>query len=123
MALEDQERKRRAAQSQKRYKASEKGKATQARFYRSKAKREESKRWRTKNKWKVVCHRLTHKAIKAKRLLRKPCAVCQIHLAFAHHDDYTKPLSVKWLCALHHVRYHKGTLTKEELACANACSL
>lgn len=28
----------------------------------------------------------------------------------AHHEDYTKPLEVVWLCRLHHLRYHGVTL-------------
>lgn len=29
--------------------------------------------------------------------------------ANAHHDDYAKPLEVRWLCALHHQRHHADT--------------
>ena len=38
----------------------------------------------------------------------EPCEVCgtkkKIH---RHHDNYLKPLEVRFLCPLHHVRYHK----------------
>jgi hypothetical protein len=37
----------------------------------------------------------------------QPCEVCgsekHIH---AHHDDYDKPLNVRWLCAAHHHQWH-----------------
>jgi hypothetical protein len=40
-------------------------------------------------------------------LIRRPCEVCglgrRIH---AHHDDYTQPLVVRWLCTQHHKQHH-----------------
>lgn len=34
-------------------------------------------------------------------LVRQPCEVCGSK-AQAHHNDYSKPLEVRWLCPLHH---------------------
>lgn len=46
-------------------------------------------------------------AIRDKKLFKEPCEVCgteeRIH---AHHDDYLKPLNVRWLCASHHRQWH-----------------
>jgi hypothetical protein len=49
---------------------------------------------------------------KAKRqglLIPQPCEVCgtteKIH---AHHDNYSKPLDVRWLCQLHHMQHHRS---------------
>jgi hypothetical protein len=39
-------------------------------------------------------------------LVRKPCEVCG-EKAEAHHDDYAKPLDVRWLCFKHHREWHK----------------
>lgn len=48
-------------------------------------------------------------AIRRGILSRRPCEVCgaerHIH---AHHDDYAKPLEVRWLCAKHHIEAHGG---------------
>lgn len=41
---------------------------------------------------------------------RKPCEVCGATKVEAHHDDYTKPLDVRWLCKRHHAEVH----TREE---------
>ena len=40
------------------------------------------------------------------RLERKPCEMCGCNKADAHHDDYAKPLDVRWLCRKHHARWH-----------------
>ena len=46
------------------------------------------------------------RAIKAGRLLRQPCEVCGEAKVHAHHDDYGKPLDVRWLCPAHHREHH-----------------
>jgi hypothetical protein len=38
---------------------------------------------------------------------RQPCEICGAK-AEAHHDDYTKPLEVRWLCFKHHREWHKN---------------
>lgn len=37
---------------------------------------------------------------------RMPCEICGAK-AEAHHDDYEKPLEVRWLCFKHHREWHK----------------
>src|SRR6185437_11420837 len=41
------------------------------------------------------------------RLVRQPCEVFGFkrHVV-AHHDDYAKPLEVRWLCRSHHTLHH-----------------
>lgn len=39
-------------------------------------------------------------------LERQPCEICG-GPAEAHHDDYDKPLEVRWLCFEHHREWHK----------------
>lgn len=43
----------------------------------------------------------------AQCLKRKPCEVCGTPNALAHHEDYSQPLKVKWLCPQHHADRHK----------------
>lgn len=44
-------------------------------------------------------------ALQTGKLVRQPCEVCGTK-AQAHHDDYSKPLEVRWLCARHHAQHH-----------------
>ena len=41
-------------------------------------------------------------AIKDGRIQRGRCEECGEENAQAHHDDYSKPLEVRWLCRKHH---------------------
>ncbi|HEB29231.1 MAG TPA: hypothetical protein ENI05_16015 [Porticoccus sp.] len=41
-------------------------------------------------------------AIKTGKLVQGPCEVCGSTGVYAHHEDYDKPLEVRWLCTLHH---------------------
>jgi hypothetical protein len=37
---------------------------------------------------------------------KKPCEICGEPKSEAHHEDYSKPLEVKWLCFVHHREAH-----------------
>ena len=45
-------------------------------------------------------------AIRDGRLQAKSCQVCGCEITHAHHDDYSKPLDVRWLCPRHHNEWH-----------------
>lgn len=40
------------------------------------------------------------------RMKRGNCEVCGIANAHAHHNDYARPLEVRWLCRKHHDELH-----------------
>jgi hypothetical protein len=46
-------------------------------------------------------------AIRNGKLKRQLCEVCG-EKAHAHHEDYSKPLDVRWLCPTHHMRLHNN---------------
>ena len=59
-------------------------------------------------KYKEAVRKLTARKIKQGVLIRQPCEVCSTEIDVqAHHDDYTKPLDVRWLCRKHHLEHHK----------------
>ena len=43
------------------------------------------------------------RAINKRVLIRQPCEMCGERKSHAHHDDYSKPLEVRWLCERHHI--------------------
>jgi len=45
-------------------------------------------------------------AVRDKRLIKQPCAVCGSLKVEAHHTDYSRPLDVIWLCRGHHLEQH-----------------
>jgi hypothetical protein len=47
------------------------------------------------------------RALREGKLTKEPCEICGCIKAEAHHDDYSKPLSVRWLCDKHHKEFHK----------------
>jgi len=56
------------------------------------------------NKNKATC--IVFRAIKNGKLSRQPCVICGSKKVHAHHDDYAKPLNVRWLCVAHHSQWH-----------------
>lgn len=64
------------------------------------------KRRRSRFPHKDKAHYLVGNAIRDGRLIRQPCEVCGDAQAQAHHDDYFKPLDVRWLCFVHHREVH-----------------
>jgi ribosomal protein S27AE len=73
-----------------------------------KARRQQLRQdWVARNADKRSAHVAVGNAIRDGRLFRQPCERCGSPKAEAHHDDYTKPLDVRWLCRKHHAERHK----------------
>jgi hypothetical protein len=50
--------------------------------------------------------RWVNAAIAKGRMIRGACEVCGAPKADGHHEDYSKPLVVRWLCRVHHAKIH-----------------
>ena len=51
-------------------------------------------------------HNAVQKAKMSGKLAKKPCEICGASFVHAHHEDYSKPLDVIWLCPKHHRWVH-----------------
>jgi len=63
------------------------------------------KEWREKYPNKYKAHNMVNNAIRDGKLFSEPCK-CGKESEHAHHDDYLKPLNVRWLCAACHSKWH-----------------
>lgn len=67
-----------------------------------------TKEYRERFPRKYKAHSIVNRAIRSKKLHREPCEKCgAIENVHAHHDDYLKPLNIRWLCPVHHNEWHK----------------
>lgn len=64
------------------------------------------KRWANANREKMRAHAVVRQALRKGELKRGKCEVCQSLRCEAHHDDYAKPLEVRWFCRQHHQQLH-----------------
>lgn len=82
----------------------------------------------------VVRHRKLHpdrykarravsNAIRDGRLVRGPCERCGwVGKTHGHHDDYSKPLDVRWLCFRCHIGHEHGNILEERSEVPSAAS-
>ncbi len=62
--------------------------------------------WRAQDKRRSAAHNAVARAIRNGILKRIPCESCGNPQFVAHHDDYDKPLDVRWLCYACHRQHH-----------------
>lgn len=82
----------------KRYQRTPEGKAAHARALRGYQDRCPEKKRATVT---------VNNAVRDGRLFKQPCEICGEQKVEAHHDDYSKPLEVRWLCIKHHKEHHR----------------
>ena len=73
---------------------------------RREVRRKQSLRYRKVNREKCLCRAETTRMIKVGEIQREVCCKCG-EKAEAHHEDYSNPLQVTWLCRKHHRELHK----------------
>jgi hypothetical protein len=57
---------------------------------------------------KNAARQAVSRGLRSGKISRKPCEVCGSIRVQSHHDDYSKPLAVKWLCFKHHREREHG---------------
>lgn len=65
------------------------------------------RRFIERNPVKRAAHVAVGNALRDGKLARLTCEKCGNEKSHAHHDDYSKPLDVRWLCTTHHAEWHK----------------
>lgn len=68
--------------------------------------KERTKRYKKENPDKTSAHKKVQRALKRGTLVKGVCEICGEYKTEAHHEDYSKPLNVKWLCSPCHHRLH-----------------
>lgn len=65
---------------------------------------------RARDKKKTLARGIIRQLIYFGRLSRGSCSCCGRPDAEAHHEDYSKPRVIVWLCRQHHADVHSGKL-------------
>lgn len=70
--------------------------------------------WRAQSPDKYRARTAVGNALRDGRITKTPCEVCGALKVQAHHDDYAKPLDVRWLCfRCHREHGHGQTVTAD----------
>ena len=82
--------------------------ATEKAWREANPDRVKAKHARKKKRWpeKVAARNAVIHAVVAGKLIRQSCEICGSSEVHGHHDDYSKPLEVRWLCLKHHTEHH-----------------
>lgn len=68
--------------------------------------------WQLRNPEKRRAHEILNRAVRRGEVSRQPCEVCGATATVdGHHEDYSRPLEVTWLCRTHHKRRHRRKIT------------
>jgi hypothetical protein len=69
--------------------------------------RDNKARYRLRHRDKHLAHKAVQTAISRGKIQRSRCEICGSKDSHAHHDDYSKPLSIRWFCKKHHEAHHR----------------
>lgn len=92
----------------RRYNRSKKGEQHRREYYQAHKVDfiERAKKSNANHKDERRAQHILNNNIRRGKLDRKPCEKCGAEKADAHHDDYNKPLEVRWLCRKCHAEWH-----------------
>lgn len=66
------------------------------------------KKYRAKNPRRNAIYQQVFYALKIGKIKKGLCERCGCEKVEAHHEDYDKPLEVRWLCKKHHREIHSN---------------
>lgn len=95
----------------KRYRDNPKRKAQLQTYSKTEQRKTVAKKSRLKyiinNPQKHKAHVAIQNALVTGKVIKCPCEICGEVNVHAHHEDYSKPLDVIWLCPKHHAWIHQ----------------
>lgn len=102
------EEKKEKADKDRAYHHSEKGQQAYKKYYEAHKQEfiERAKKSNANHKDERRAQSVVNHNIERGKLKRQPCEVCGAEKTDAHHDDYNKPLDVRWLCRRCHADWH-----------------
>lgn len=77
-----------------------------SRKYRDEGRAKKQEKHGHTDQVKRLANTVAGNAIRDGRLIPQPCEVCGKKKTQGHHEDYSKPLDVVWLCTRHHADRH-----------------
>ena len=78
-----------------------------AKYYLTEKYKAKRKKYVEANKEKIKARMDFNNAVARGKITRLECCVCGAKNVQAHHNDYTKPYEVVWLCIKHHNEVHR----------------
>ena len=75
---------------------------------------EATSRYRADHPERYRAHAMVNQAVRSGKIEKMPCQICGNAKVHAHHQDYSKPLDVAWLCSVHHAEIHSLQDNKKE---------
>lgn len=69
-----------------------------------------------KERQKRLAREKVQRALRSGKIKREPCLICGNEISEAHHEDYTKPLEIIWLCKEHHIQADNARRERERAA-------
>ena len=75
--------------------------------HRKEANKRQLQKTRSEHPERVRIYNAVRRALKANKLQKLDCERCGEKKSMAHHEDYSRPLEVVWLCMPCHAMRHK----------------
>jgi ribosomal protein S27AE len=75
---------------------------------RMEAHKKRTSEYKKANRERVRANAAVKRAVDKGLLSRLSCEQCGNKNTVGHHDDYSKPLVVRWLCQRCHMKHHHG---------------
>lgn len=118
----DPEVKRKRNEKLRALRKTEAGKAAAWRSIKKFRESENGKKWRRRtidnynrnHPERAMIHTAISNKLKRGEMVKQPCRECGEVVVDAHHEDYSKPFDVIWLCRKHHNELHLSRMTKNE---------